>query len=71
MATAMAGPGAAVLATLRTLALNLLALHGHQSVRAGLAAVAHDIGRLLAMAGIRPGWATGPDFQSALGGNQL
>ena len=51
-------PGAAVLATLRTLALNLLALHGHQSVRAGLVAVAHDIGRLLAMAGIRPGWAT-------------
>ena len=51
------GPGAAVLATLRTLALNLLALHGHQSVRAGLAAVGHDI-ELLAMAGIRPGWAT-------------
>ncbi|MCP9867559.1 ISAs1 family transposase [Cyanobium sp. Cruz-8D1] len=50
------GPGAAVLATLRTLALNLLALHGHQSVRAGLAAVAHDIAKLLAMAGIRPGW---------------
>ncbi|MFN9693988.1 MAG: ISAs1 family transposase [Synechococcaceae cyanobacterium] len=52
------GPGAAVLATLRTLALNLLRLHAHQLVRAGLAAVAHDIAKLLAMAGIRPGWAT-------------
>jgi hypothetical protein len=51
-------PGAAVLATLRTLALNLLGLHGHHSVRAGLAAVAHVIAKLLAMAGIRPGWAT-------------
>ncbi len=50
------GPGAAVLATLRTLVLNLLGLHGHHSVRAGLAAVAHDIAKLLAMAGIRPGW---------------
>lgn len=52
------GPGAAVLATLRTLALNLLSLHGHHSVRAGLAAVAHAIAKLFAMAGIRPGWAT-------------
>jgi len=52
------GPGAAVLATLRTLALNLLGLHGHYSVRAGLAEVAHDIAKLLTMAGIRPGWAT-------------
>ncbi|MCP9826747.1 transposase [Synechococcus sp. EJ6-Ellesmere] len=52
------GPGAAVLATLLTLALNLLGLHGHHSVRAGLAAVAHDIAKLLAMAGIRSGWAT-------------
>ena len=51
------GPGAAVLATLRTLALNLLGLHGHHSVRAGLAALAHDIAKLLAMAGIRSGWA--------------
>lgn len=50
------GAGAAVLATLRTLALNLLGLHGHLSVRAGLAAVAHDIAKLLAMAGIRSGW---------------
>ena len=50
------GFGAAVLATLRKLALNLLALHGHQSGIAGLAAVAHDIAKLLAMAGIRPGW---------------
>ena len=52
------GPGAAVLATLRTLALNLRGLHGHHSVRAGLAAVAHDIAKLLAMAGIRNEWAT-------------
>ncbi len=51
------GPGAAVLATLRTLALNLLGLHGHHSVRAGFAAVAHDIAKLLAMAGIRKGRA--------------
>lgn len=48
------GPGAAVLATLRTLSLNLLALRGHHSVRAGLAVVAHDIAKMLAMAGIRP-----------------
>lgn len=41
------GPGAAVLATLRTLALNLLGLHGHHSERAGFAAVAHDIAKLL------------------------
>jgi len=27
-------------------------------VRAGLAEVAHDIAKLLTMAGIRPGWAT-------------
>ncbi len=52
------GPGAAVLATLRTLALNLLGLHGHHSVRAGLAPVAYEIAKLLAMAGIRRGWAT-------------
>jgi predicted transposase YbfD/YdcC len=52
------GPGAEVMATLRTLALNLLGLHGHHSVRAGLAAVAHDIAKLLAIAGIRKGWAT-------------
>jgi hypothetical protein len=37
---------------------NLHGLHGHHSVRAGLAEVAHDIAKLLAMAGIRPGWAT-------------
>jgi hypothetical protein len=52
------GPGAAVLAALRTLALNLLGLNGYYSVRAGVAAVAHDIAKLLAMAGIRPGWVT-------------
>jgi predicted transposase YbfD/YdcC len=52
------GAGATVLATLHTLALNLLGLHGHHSVRAGLAAVAHDIAKLLAMAGIRKGWVT-------------
>jgi hypothetical protein len=39
-------------------ALNLLRLHGHHSVRAGLGAAAHDIAKLLDMAGIRPGWAT-------------
>jgi HD superfamily phosphohydrolase YqeK len=48
----------ATVALTLTLALNLLGLHGHYSVRAGLAAVAHDIAKLLAMAGIRPGWAT-------------
>jgi hypothetical protein len=52
------GPGAAVLATLRTLALNLLGLHGHYSLRAVLAEVAHHIAKLLAKAGLRPGWAT-------------
>jgi hypothetical protein len=60
------GPGAAVLAALRTLALNLLGLNGYYSVRAGVAAVAHDIAKQLAMAGIRPEWATWPDIQSAL-----
>ena len=52
------GPRAAVLATLRTLALNLLGLYGHHSVRAGLAVVAHDIAKLLTMAGARPGWGS-------------
>jgi hypothetical protein len=52
------GPGTAKLATLCTLALSLLELHGHFSVRAGLAAVAHGITKLLAMAGIRLGSAT-------------
>jgi hypothetical protein len=42
-------PRAALPATLITLALNMLALHGRQSMRAGLAAVAHDIDKLLAM----------------------
>jgi len=54
MTTAMAAP---VLAMLPTLALNLIGLQGHTSVRAGLAAVANDIDRLLHMAGIRPEWA--------------
>jgi HD superfamily phosphohydrolase YqeK len=44
--------------TVCPLALNLLRLHGHHSVRAGLGAVAHDIAKLLDIAGIRPGWAT-------------
>jgi len=48
VATAMP-PRAALPATLITLALNMLALHGRQSMRAGLAAVAHDIDKLLAM----------------------
>ena len=48
-------PGAAFLATLHVLALNLPGLQGHHSARDGLAAVAHDIYTLLAMAGIRPG----------------
>ncbi len=52
------GPGEAVLATLRPFALNLLALHGHHSVRAGLAAVANDIAMLRTKAGIRPGQTT-------------
>jgi hypothetical protein len=52
------GPGTAKLATLCTLALGLLELQGHFSVRAGLAAVAHGITKLLAMAGIKLGWAT-------------
>ena len=39
--------GAQVFAWLRTIALNLLRLNGFQSIRDGLVAVAHDIGRLL------------------------
>lgn len=39
--------GAQVWAWLRTIALNLLRLNGFQSIRDGLVAVAHDIGRLL------------------------
>jgi predicted transposase YbfD/YdcC len=49
-------PDEAVLATLRTLTINLLGLHCQHSVRVELAAVAHDITKLLAKAGIRPGW---------------
>ena len=44
------GNGASSLATLRTAALNLLRLSGFMSIRAGIQAVAHDIGQLLAMA---------------------
>jgi hypothetical protein len=57
MTTSLEGPGAAVLVTLHALALNLPGLHRHHSLRDGLAAVAHDISTLLAMAGIRPGWS--------------
>jgi predicted transposase YbfD/YdcC len=39
--------GVQVLALLRTLALNLLRCNGFRSIRAGLMAVAHDIGRML------------------------
>ena len=39
--------GVQVLALLRNLALNLLRCSGFRSIRAGLMAVAHDIGRML------------------------
>jgi predicted transposase YbfD/YdcC len=48
------GNGAAVMATLRSAALNLLRLAGFQSIRAGIQAVMHDITALLAMARRRP-----------------
>ena len=40
-----------MLALLRTLALNLLRCNGFRSIRAGLMAVAHDIGRMLGWVG--------------------
>lgn len=41
--------GAGAMATLRTVALNLLRLAGIRSIRAGMQAVMHDITALLAM----------------------
>jgi antitoxin (DNA-binding transcriptional repressor) of toxin-antitoxin stability system len=49
------GNGAGALANLRKAALNLLRLHGFQSIRSGLQAVCHDITALLAMATARQG----------------
>jgi len=46
--------GAGAMATLRTVALNLLRLGGFQSIRAGMQAVTHDIAALLAMATRKP-----------------
>jgi len=48
------GNGAGALATLRTAALNLLRLHGFQSIRTGLQAVCHNITELLAIARRQP-----------------
>ncbi len=48
------GNGAGVMATLRTVAMNLLRLAGFQSIRTGIQAVMHDITALLAMVRRRP-----------------
>ncbi len=48
------GNGAGVMATLRTVAMNLLRLAGFRSIRADLQAVMHDITALLAMARRQP-----------------
>jgi len=48
------GNGAGAMATLRTAAINLLRLAGHQSIRAGIQAVMHDITALLAVVKRQP-----------------
>jgi len=48
------GNGAGAMATLRTAALNLLMLAGHQSFWAGIQAVMHDITALLAVVKRQP-----------------
>jgi hypothetical protein len=45
--------GVQILATLRSLAMNALRLEGFWSITEGLAALAHDIPRLLALLGWR------------------
>ena len=58
-------PCAALLATLRTLVMNMLGLHGHHQVRAGLAAIAHDIAKQLPTTGMSHGWTDWLDFKSS------
>ena len=48
------GNGAGAMATLRTVALNLLRLAGFRSIRSGMQAVMHDITALLSMVRRRP-----------------
>lgn len=48
-----------MMATLRTVAMNLLRFEGFQSIRAGMQAVMHDIAALLAMALRLPSTETG------------
>jgi predicted transposase YbfD/YdcC len=51
--------GAPLVSFLRTVAMNLLRLDGFRSIRAGLQEVAHDISRMLSLAGITPEPAPG------------